>query len=127
MKTSWIVVAAVLLPVLGGCATQARYRAQLDRWIGVPAHALVQDWGQPNGQVIAPDGNLEYIYIRRGGFSAAPVSTTNAAIKGMDYLPSTAITREGGYVSTSCTTYFELSGDRHVLSARFQGDGCKAR
>ncbi|AND70916.1 hypothetical protein ATSB10_34620 [Dyella thiooxydans] len=127
MKASWIVIAANAALLLGGCATEAKYRRQLDGWIGVPAETLVQRWGYPNGEVTAPDGDLEYIYTRRGGFTSAPTSTTNAAVGGMDYLPSTATTRNGTYVLTSCTTYFELSRDRHIANARFEGSGCKAR
>lgn len=127
MKTSWIVIATGTALLLGGCATEAGYRRQLDGWIGAPAESLLQRWGYPNGQVTAPDGHLEYIYTRRSTSMSAPTSTTNASIKGMDYLPSTATTRGGSEVMTSCTTYFELSPDRHIVSTRFEGQGCTAR
>ena len=51
----------------------------------------------------------------------------DAGIRGRDYHPSTATTRNGSEVLTSCTTYFELSPDRHIVSVRFEGKGCKAR
>lgn len=127
MNTSRIVIAAGTALLLAGCATEARYRRQLDGWIGAPAETLVQRWGYPNGQVTAPDGHIEYIYTRRNTFMSPPTSTTNAGIKGMDYLPSTATTRSGSYVLTSCTTYFELSPDRHIIGTRFEGKGCVAR
>lgn len=51
----------------------------------------------------------------------------NAGIRGMDYLSSTATTRNGSDVLTSCTTYFDLSPDRHIVSVRFEDKGRKAR
>ena len=44
-KWGWIVVACIFLT---GCATTAKYEAQVQKWIGATERQLVEDWGVPS-------------------------------------------------------------------------------
>jgi len=122
-------VAALSVLVLAGCATQAKYKATLDTWIGQPAQSLVDSWGYPASQMQAPDGNTVYVYDRSGSFVMPTTTTTNASVNAYGnhaYGTATSTTYGGNTINMNCTTFFEIGPNKTIVSWHSRGNNCKA-
>lgn len=123
-----LLLAAALGLSVSGCATQAKYRAALDTWIGKPAQSLVDAWGYPASQMTAPNGNTVYIYSSSGNIVMPTTTTTNAHVTGYGnsaYGTATTTSYGGQVINLSCTTYFEVYGGT-IVRWNYQGNNCKS-
>jgi ABC-type uncharacterized transport system auxiliary subunit len=124
-----LIFVSAMAATLAGCATQGKYKAKLDTWIGSPIDSLVASWGYPSGQITAPNGNTVYVYERHGGFVMPTTTTTNARVTGYGntaYGQATTTSYGGQYIDMSCRTFFEVAPDRRIVSWRYEGNACKS-
>lgn len=131
MKVKFLALGVVIsgAVALSGCATQAKYKARLDSWIGAPIDNLVASWGYPATQLTAPNGNTVYVYERSGGFVMPMTTTTNAHVTGYGnsaYGTATTTSYGGQYINMSCRTFFEVGPSRTIVSWRYEGNACKS-
>lgn len=113
---------------ISGCATQAKYKAVLDSWIGKPEQSLVDAWGYPANQMTAPNGNKVYVYSSSGQIVMPTTTTTNAHVTGYGnsaYGTATTTSYGGQVINLGCTTYFEIYGGT-VVRWNYQGNNCKS-
>lgn len=120
------IAAALLLILLAGCATTAKYEKVLNTWVGSSEKDLVRKWGPPQG-VYESDGTRYLTYnSSRNLFmpGVAPTYTTQ-------YVGNTAFTSASGgmpaqNIAMSCQTTFELTNGL-ITSWRWQGNDCTAQ
>lgn len=123
-----IAATALVALSLAACATQAKYKAKLDTWVGQPAQSLVNAWGYPASQMTAPNGNQVYVYQTSGSIVMPTTTTTNAQATSYGhsaYGTATSTTYGGQTIALSCTTYFEIYGGT-VVKWNYQGNACKS-
>ena len=102
-----LIAAILALALLGGCASKAAYKDELESWVGVRADDLVASWGVPDSVYALDDGGkvLTYKYeLSRVGGDATGVWTKRS----------------------HCTTSFRVSSDGIVRSYRASGNACAA-
>jgi hypothetical protein len=124
------ILVACLLLALSGCATNAKFQASLNSWVGQPAQSLVDSWGYPASQMTAPNGNTVYVYQRSGSFVMPSTTTTNAsatAYGNQAYGTATSTTSGGNVINMACTTYFELDSSQTIVTWHAQGNNCRSR
>lgn len=126
-----LVVAALL--ALGACAhpTEAKYRAQLDPWIGEPIDNLVEAWGYPTSSFVAPSGRPVYVYQYSQSYLTPTYTSAFGGISrsvfgGYD-TSAFSVTTGGQLITHYCKTYFEVGGARRkIVKVTFEGDTCRS-
>lgn len=100
-KCLLIFLCATSLFLLSACATEGLFESVVNTWIGTPADQLTTGgWGEPDQEVVLPNGNVEYIY----SMSENP----------KDILPD------------ACFVFFEV--DQHtqkIIHIRHKGNRCR--
>lgn len=120
-----------------GCATTARYEAQLDSWIGSSEESLVAGWGVPDKEYRLNDGKKAVEYIQRdtiqtGGYAyTRPQTTYETGTIGDEPYSSTSTTyvKEVEPVKKYklyCSTSFIIGTDGKVVSWQHEGNNCVA-
>ncbi len=123
----------LVLLVLSGCtvATEAKYRARLDPWMGERIDVLVEEWGYPSYSFNAPSGRPVYAYVYQTSYMT-PIYTTGSSrtvrsVFGGFETSTQSQTFGGQTVTYSCRTYFEVAGaKRQIVKISFEGDSCKS-
>ena len=131
-------LAAVLVTLLAGCATQpsrdAAYEQALAQWQGASEELLVSRWGKPQREErIGDERWLTYVVDTAGARSSGP--TVGISLGGFGFGGgrmglsggvgvSTPI-GGGTSVSRPCTTRFLIEGGK-VSTWAFDGPGCGA-
>ncbi|HEY8010473.1 MAG TPA: hypothetical protein VIE67_05690 [Rudaea sp.] len=109
MRSIAIIVALV---AISGCATQAKFQAKMDRFVGQPEAAVVGTYGPPQNSYILNDGTKVLQYTR-GGTMVIPGATTYQPVTtntaGNVTLNQGMRTTTGTYNQTS-TTYLRQQG-----------------
>ncbi len=80
MNRGALLVCAVLCLSLGGCATQGKYTAKVQTWIGHHTDELISSWGPPSSSTALSSGGKVLEYAR---------SQTVQSGGGTVYLPMT--------------------------------------
>ena len=65
-----VLVGAATAGLLSGCATEAKYKANLTSWVDRPEHDLIAAWGPPDSAYT--DGDTKYLTYVRGGTMYMP-------------------------------------------------------
>lgn len=119
-------ISAVVLTLLAGCATTAKYEENLQGWIGKPEQDLVRAWGAPNS-VYATGGIKFLTYAKtRQGYVPGMTPSYQTQVIG-NTVVSTPVGGSPGHAYTrQCDTTFEVSAGV-VSSYRFEGNACKAK
>lgn len=98
-------MAVLMLAILVGCATNAKYQQNIQGWVGLHADQLVDHWGYPTSQIEAPSGAQVYVY---------------------EYKQNTPY-GNGYFITQECTTHFELDAENFIVKASGQGNACTAK
>ena len=106
------ILAAAAALLLAGCATQAKFQAKMDSFVGRPEAVLVGAYGPPQGSYTLNDGSKVLQYSRNGqmvlpGVQTMQPVTTNTT--GNVTLNQGMRQTSGSYNSTS-TTYVPQQG-----------------
>ena len=81
-------IAVLVIALLSGCATSAKYNAILDTWKWHDVDELVNLWGYPQNSFKAPNGNTVYVYVRSGSYTMP--TQTNTTYNGVGMIPRLA-------------------------------------
>ncbi|WP_230584160.1 hypothetical protein [Piscirickettsia salmonis] len=124
-----IFVVLFTLILLSGCATTAKYRAQVERWKGHDVNDLIQAWGPPDTTFKMPNGNLYYSYrvnnINRLPSYYVPGNTTVSDRDGKTYITTSGgYQTGGGTIKSNCTTSFQVNKKDIIIGTHFQGNAC---
>lgn len=119
------VLGALICGGLLGCATEAKYRAYLDQWVGVSELELVRHWGPPvQSYEVQGHKFLVFVSSRQTYMPDAPPIVSGVVVGGSIY--NEHIWGSFGHViELKCKTMFELDKGR-VIASHWQGNDCAA-
>lgn len=110
----------LLLLIVSGCATEAKYRAQLNSYFGYNTKELIDAWGPPDS-TYKLDNKTEYFTYNKSRNVYVPGNSTSNIYGNMidtNYY--------GGYnVNYNCKTTFTLENGT-VTNYRIEGNDCVA-
>ena len=116
----------LLVLMLAGCATQAKYEKIVNSWMGHSEAELIRSWGPPNS-VYESAGRK---YLTYSMSSQAFIPGKNPDYKTTCICSSCTSRAVGGYsgqaINWHCTTTFELEAER-IVYWRFKGNNCKSK
>lgn len=127
----------LLVPLLlMGCETEANLEAELDRWKGQPATALVRQQGQPDAIKSLPNGHIVYRYRYSDEiayFGMPSLQPRGAVGTGSDRVDAAKATRRivpaeqlPIYAGTRyCDVNFTAGADGLIQVANHRGNHCK--
>ncbi len=118
-----VLVGAAMAGLLSGCATEAKYKANLTSWVDRPEHDLIAAWGPPDSAYT--DGDTKYPTYVRGGtmYMQGVAPTYQTTVVG-----NTAYTHTYGgspamAMAMSCKKTFTVSRGM-VENWRIEGNHC---
>ena len=128
----------VLVMLVSGCATTAKYEAKLNTWVGASEDSLIASWGVPDKSYSLGDGKkaVEFIHkdiFETGGYSYMVPQTTyqsgtigNKSYSGTSatYVTETEPIRKYRF---SCKTSFIIDSNGKVVSWHHEGNDCVSR
>jgi hypothetical protein len=125
----------ILLIFLGGCATTAKYEAQLNSLVGVSEDALIAAWGVPDMTYDMRDGKRAVAYMRKttlqtGGTPYTVTQTTHQSGTIGDKPYSGTATTYSTEIEPvqkhkfSCKTTFIIGSNARVESWHHEGNNC---
>lgn len=136
-------VIVTLLVALIGCATQAKFQAKMDRFIGQPEGVLVGTYGPPQNSYVLDDGTKVLQYTRSGTIVLQGATTYQPVISSTSgnitlhqgtrattgtynqtttsYVPQQA---QAIPINVSCTVNFTISKDGVVRLWSAEGNNC---
>ena len=127
----------VMLMLVSGCATTAKYETKLNTWIGVSEDYLIASWGVPDKTYEMHDGKKAIEYVRKstvqsGGYAyTSPQTTYHSGRIGYKSYSGTSTT----YVTEiepsrkyrlSCKTSFVINNSGKIESWHHEGNDCVA-
>jgi hypothetical protein len=137
------IVIVTLSAVLIGCATQAKFQAKMDRFIGQPEGVIVGTYGPPQNSYVLDDGSKVLQYTRSGTIVMQGATTYQPVISntsGNMTLNQGVRTTTGTYnqtttsyvpqqaqaipINLSCTVNFTISKDGVVQLWSAEGNNC---
>ena len=104
-----------------GCASTANYESILHAWVDRSADELVREWGYPDDQLTAPNGNLVYVYRKREIYSA-PGLYRGLWYGGRSY----SIYDPTEIAQFECTTFLEVDKLNRIVRWEWRGNSCVA-
>lgn len=110
----------LMLVIVAGCATEEKYRAQLNMYYGYTKKELIDAWGPPASTYKLDDKTEYFTYTKSREVYVPGHSTSNLYGNTIDTNYS------GGYnVNYSCKTTFTLENGT-VTNYRIEGNDCVA-
>ena len=116
----------ILLFSVVACATEGKYKAILNTWVGFSEVDLIRKWGAPVNSYESGDRKFIVYSSSRNVVlpGTNPTYTTNV-------IGNTAYTNTYGgtparNISMSCETTFELK-NKTIVSWSFRGNNCRSR
>lgn len=111
---------------LAACATQARYEAQIQQFVGKPISAVMDAWNYPSGSFEAPNGNQVYVWDDQRTYNYPPTVISSYYSRGYGRgFSGSGFGVAGSSVNLRCQTYFEVNKQKIILNWRIQGDDCQ--
>ncbi len=125
----------VMVILVSGCATTAKYEAKLNTWIGQSEDSLIAGWGVPNKTYTMSDGKkaIQYVHkntVQTGGYTyTTPQTTYESGTIGDKPYSGTSTT----YVTeiepirqykSYCKTSFIINNSGKVESWHHEGNNC---
>lgn len=112
----------------GGCATEAKYGKVVDQWIGKSSDRLFWEWGYPDKQITAPDGNTVYIYHKSRTLNFSQTYATAPEYYNSFGGGNAIETYTNSNIQKlTCTTWFEIGRrNKTIRKVVFKGDLCVA-
>lgn len=113
------------LALLGGCASEEKYKANMDSWIGQDEVRLVRAWGPP-AQAYESGGSKFMVYTMTNslGLPGTP-ETSNTTFHGNAAFTTTNPGVPAQTIDYTCSSQFEVK-DGKVLAWTSRGNGCVA-
>lgn len=117
--------------LLAGCATSQRYQEILTSWHGADMEQIINVWGYPDREMVAPNGNKVYVYAwaKTAQLPAqyTPGTTSVTTRNGNTTVTSTPSTYlPGETIELECTTWFEVNANNIIIKSSFRGNNCIA-
>lgn len=122
-------IVLLLIFILTGCATEAKYSAKLDTWIGHNIQELINSWGYPDNTLQAPNGNTVYVYGYNATSYIPPTynTTSNYNVIGNSVYGNSTTSSYGGYnIQHSCTTFIEIDSSNTIVRWQWKGNACRS-
>lgn len=119
---------AMALAALGlaGCATQAKFEAKLNTFVGSMEGDLVHQWGAPDSVYPMADGTKILTYRRAGQAFIPGYQTATTTVYG-----NTAYTQVNGspgmMIAQHCKIDWTVDSHGLISSWRWEGNACKSR
>ena len=110
--------------LLEGCATQGKYRALLDTWVGLTEDQLVDVWGPPNGLYNKKDGGRILTFAWSGSYYLPGDTSTSSSSTHDGVVTTTTTVSPGSYITTGCKTNFYISAAGKITTWDFRGNNC---
>ena len=110
--------------LLEGCATQGKYKALLDTWVGLTEDQLVDVWGPPNGLYNKKDGGRILTFAWSGSYYLPGDTNTSSGSTHDGVITTTTTVSPGRYITTGCKTNFYISAAGKIITWNFQGNNC---
>lgn len=105
-------VTVIVVAMLAGCATQAKFQAKMDNFLGQSEAVVIGNYGPPQNSYVLNDGS-KVIQYTRGGTIVMPGATTYQPVTTNTYgnmtLNQGMRATTGAYNQTS-TTYVQQQG-----------------
>ncbi len=125
----------VLVVMVSGCATAAKYQAKLDTWIGHTEDSLIASWGIPQNVYHMSNGKkvVEYVHgrnIQMGGYTYTQPQTTYHSGRVGNYsyggTSTTYVTKQTPTYNIPlwCKTCFIINSSGIIETWRYEGNNC---
>lgn len=125
----------VMLMLVSGCATTAKYEAKLNTWVGASEDSLIASWGIPDKTYDMRDGKKAIGYVHKstvqtgGSTYTIPQTSYHTGTVGNQTYSDTSTT----YVTErepiqryrlSCKTSFIIDNSGKIESWHHEGNNC---
>ncbi|MGI9264559.1 MAG: hypothetical protein ACR2QU_06500 [Gammaproteobacteria bacterium] len=115
----------VLVILSAGCATNSKYDAELQTWVGRGQSELFADWGAPADVAKNEQGATVLLYHRERSYRKGGGSVNmGGALGGTSGTPVKA-KKTGKVVIMYCDTQFTLDASNNISSYSYDGNECK--
>jgi hypothetical protein len=125
----------ILVMLVSGCASTARYEAKLNSWIGASENSLIASWGVPDKTYDMRDGKkaVEYVHkntVQNGGYTyTTPQTTYQSGMIGNKPYSGTSTTYVTEAIPVqkykfSCKTSFIINANGIIESWHHEGNDC---
>ena len=127
-----LLTSVLILLILSGCATTAKYRAMLDQWRGHSINDFTKMWGYPNKTIKLDNNQTAYLYSDKQIVSTPvtqmPTNITTVQNGDRTTVASTPGAIIGGQTySLSCTTWVIFDNKSKIITdTTFRGNNCVA-
>ena len=125
----------LMIILMSGCATTAKYEAKLNTWVGASEDSLIASWGVPDMVYNMTDGKKAIAYVHKdtvqtGGYTYRVPETTIQSGRIGDKTYSGTSTQ---YVTETvpaekyklyCKTSFIIDSSGKVESWHYEGNNC---
>ncbi|EMH5955078.1 membrane lipoprotein lipid attachment site-containing protein [Proteus mirabilis] len=125
MKKILFIISVIF--VLSGCQTEAKFKKNMNSWVGKDIGDLVDLWGYPDNERYLKNGNTVYIYSSGGTFITPSNTTYNTRgnVYGNNYYSTTTATTTGGFpITFNCTVSIEFNKKDIIRKVRWKGNNC---
>ena len=116
----------MLILLVSGCATTAKYHAILETWVNRDINQLIEEWGYPHNSLKLPNGNTVYIYGSADRY-ITPVQTFTTFHAVGDKLYADTMVMGGQSYTYWCRTFFEVNSENLIIKWRTEGNSCVSR
>jgi len=110
-----LLTVCLLLLLLAGCATNAKYSKVLQTWVGSDVNRLIESWGPPSQRFDLPNGKIMYTWLYVGG---------NVIVGNYNYYLNMVTARS---VAVWCKTTFTIEPSGRIETWRWEGNACRAK
>lgn len=119
-------IIAVMLMLLGGCATTAKFETLLNSWVGSTEDQLVRRWGPPSSTYETGGTKyLTYVQSSSGYVPGVAPSYQTQVIGNTAYTRPTGGMPGYGYTDR-CTVNFAVQNGQ-IVSWRYEGNMCRSK
>lgn len=119
------VLMLAVLALLAGCASESKYKANMDSWVGHDETRLIRKWGPP-AQTYESGGSKFLVYNMTYSLGI-PGTPTTASTGNYGNASFTTVTPgiPSQAIDYNCASQFEVKGDK-IVAWTSRGDGCVA-
>ncbi|WP_339542528.1 hypothetical protein [Pseudomonas sp. JAI120] len=113
------------LALLGGCASEAKYKANMDTWVGQDEAKMIRKWGPPES-VYESGGSkfLQYSFSNTLVLPGTP-TTANTTYNGNAAFTTVNHGAPAQGIEYACATVVEVK-DAKIVGWSSRGNGCVA-
>lgn len=120
----WILLLAALV-LLGGCASEAKFKSNMDTWVGQDESRMIRKWGPPDS-VYEADGSkfLQYSFSNTLVLPGTP-TTANTTYNGNASFTTVNHGVPAQGIDYACATIVEVKNAK-IVGWTSRGNGCVA-